>query len=341
MPTDARLWMDLSALAALIGVMAYACLGGADFGGGVWDLFARGPRKKAQRLAIQKAMGPVWEANHVWLIFVIVVLFTCFPRGYALLGIALFLPFHLALLGIMLRGAAFVFRAYQSRREGAAAETSAWGIVFGIASLISPLLLGAAFGVITEGDISIGVNGQVVLSRPLPWLSPYCLGNGLLALSTCAYLAAVYLTNETTDELREDFRRRAIISGTSTALLAGLVLLAARHAAPWFFERLLSLQTLPVMFGALICFAGSAWAVFTRRFALSRWFAVGEIVLVLLGWGIAQYPFLVYPSIQLADAAAPMPTMRFVILSLPIGAALLVPSLWLLFTVFQQKTASS
>lgn len=341
MPGDARLWMDLSALAALIGVMAYACLGGADFGGGVWDLFARGPRKKEQRLAIQKAMGPVWEANHVWLIFVIVVLFTCFPKGYARLGIALFFPFHLALLGIMLRGAAFVFRAYQSRQQEAAAETSAWGIVFGIASLISPVLLGAAFGVITEGDIVIGDDGQVTLSRPLPWLSPYCLGNGLLALSTCAYLAAVYLTNETTGELREDFRRRAIIAGTSTALLAGLVLLASRQAAPWFLERLFSVNTLPVVLGGLICFAGSAWAVFTRRFALSRWFAVGEIVLVLLGWGLAQYPYLVYPSITLADAAAPMPTMRFVILSLPFGAALLVPSLWLLFTVFAQKTAHS
>ena len=103
------MWSDLSAAAALIGVIAYALLGGADFGGGIWDLFAAGPRKIEQRLAIQRAMGPVWEANHVWLIFVIVVLFTCFPRGYAALGIALFLPFHLALLGIMLRGASFVF----------------------------------------------------------------------------------------------------------------------------------------------------------------------------------------------------------------------------------------
>ncbi len=110
--------VDLAAGTALLGLMAYAVLGGADFGGGVWDLFASGPRRRAQREAIAHAMGPVWEANHVWLIFVIVVLFTCFPYGYAPLGIALFLPFHLALAGIMLRGAAFVFRGYRLRTRG-------------------------------------------------------------------------------------------------------------------------------------------------------------------------------------------------------------------------------
>src|SRR6185503_10846166 len=150
-----NLWIDLAAFAAICGTIAYALFGGADFGGGVWDLFAFGPRKREQRLAIVKAMGPVWEANHVWLILVVVVLFTAFPKGYAALGIALFLPFHLALLGIMLRGAAFVFRSYQSRRADAAADPSWWGAVFGIASLISPVLLGAAFGVITEGAIRV------------------------------------------------------------------------------------------------------------------------------------------------------------------------------------------
>src|SRR6185369_2308019 len=152
----------LAACVALVGLMAYACLAGADFGGGVWDLLASGPRQRQQRAAIAHAMGPVWEANHVWLIFVLVVLFTCFPRGYALLSTALFIPFHLALLGIMLRGASFVFRSYQSRQKDAAAETSAWGIVFGVASIISPVLLGIAFGVVTEGSIRV-FDDRVVL----------------------------------------------------------------------------------------------------------------------------------------------------------------------------------
>jgi cytochrome d ubiquinol oxidase subunit II len=165
---------ELAAGVALIGLMAYALLGG-----GVWDLFASGPRRRAQREAIARAMGPIWEANHVWLIFVLVVLFTCFPYGYAPLGIALFIPFHLALAGIMLRGAAFVFRGHgRSARETTGTPAgdlaaSRWGLVFGIASLISPVLLGLAFGVVTEGGVRIDEAGNVG-SRSFPfWLSPY------------------------------------------------------------------------------------------------------------------------------------------------------------------------
>ena len=336
MMDEVHFWSNLSALAALGGIVAYALLAGADFGGGVWDLFAFGPRQKQQRLAVQKAMGPVWEANHVWLIFVLVVLFTCFPRGYAALAIALFVPFHLALLGIMLRGASFVFRSYQSRQKDAAAETSAWGIVFGVASIISPILLGIAFGVVTEGAIRVE-QGDVKLLGFMPWLSPYCLANGLLALSACAYLAAVYLTNETQGDLREDFRQRAIFAGTTTAIFAGLVLLLAWLEARWFFHRLLSLRTIPVMLAGLGCFAGSAWSVFNRRYALSRVFAAGEIGLLVLGWGLAQYPYLVYPDLPFDTIAAPVATLRFVVLSLPVGALLIIPSLLTLLRVFKSQ----
>jgi len=268
---------------------------------------------------------------------VIVVLFTCFPAGYAALSIALFVPFRLALFGIMLRGASFVFRSYQSRQEEAAAETSAWGIVFGVASIITPILLGIAFGVLTEGGIRVGADGRVVLAQALPWLSPYCVANGFLALAACAYLAAVYLTNETTGALREDFRLRAMFAGTATALLAGLVLLFARREANWFFERLFMLRTLPVVAAGLVCFAGSAWSVYSHRYALSRIFAAAEIALLILGWGLAQHPFLIYPDMAFLEVAAPLATLQFVVLSLPFGAALLVPSLWLLFAVFKFK----
>ncbi len=337
---EAHFWSNMSALAALAGVVAYALLAGADFGGGVWDLVASGPRKKQQRLAVQKAMGPVWEANHVWLIFVLVVLFTCFPRGYAALAIALFVPFHLALIGIMLRGASFVFRSYQSRQKEAAAETSAWGIVFGVASIISPILLGIAFGVVTQGAIRVA-QGEVIVPGFAPWLSPYCLTNGFLALSACAYLAAVYLTNETEGELREDFRRRAIFAGTATAILAGLVAVMAWIEARWFFYRLLSLRTLPVVLAGLVCFAGSAWSVFTRRYGISRVFAAGEIGLLILGWALAQYPYLVYPDLPFASTAAPVATLRFVVLSLPVGALLIIPSLWTLLRVFKSHRGTA
>lgn len=344
-----ELLIDLASGLALVGLMAYGVLGGADFGGGIWDLFASGPRKRAQREAIADAMGPVWEANHVWLIFVIVVLFTCFPYGYAPLGIALFVPFHLALAGIMLRGAAFVFRANsRRRRSGARGGLSAlpsadmWGTIFGIASVISPFLLGMAFGVVTEGGIRLDKKGDVEPMDFPHWLSPYSIGCGLLALSTCAYLAAVFLTVETEDDdgLREDFRLRAIISGTTTAGLALLVFLYAWHEANWFFRQLISLRTLPVLAAGLFCFAASAWAVFGRRYRLSRIFAVGEIVLLLLGWGLAQRPYLVYPDITFQYAAAPAATIAFVLTAIPFGAIVLVPSLWLLFAVFKAGPAA-
>ncbi|MBX6312841.1 MAG: cytochrome d ubiquinol oxidase subunit II [Isosphaeraceae bacterium] len=333
----------LAAGTALIGLMAYAVLGGADFGGGVWDLFATGPRRYAQRAAIARAMGPVWEANHVWLIFVIVLLFTCFPYGYAPLGIALFIPFHLALAGIMLRGAAFVFRGYGRRLRGTTGTPSGdtqgswWGIVFGVASLISPFFLGLAFGVVTEGGVRLDRSGNVTLMNSPYWLSPYAVGCGLLALSTCAYLAAVYLVVETEGALREDFRLRAIVSGTTTAGLALLVLLFAWREADWFFRQLVSPRSWPVLAAGLACFAASAWAVFGRRYRLSRVFAAGEIVLLLLGWGLAHQPYLVYPDITLQRAAAPAPTITFMLATLPFGALLLIPSLWLLFHVFKAR----
>lgn len=325
--------IQLAAGVALVALMAYAVFAGADFGGGVWDLFAAGPRGRAQREAIARAMGPVWEANHVWLIFMLVVLFTCFPRGYGPLGVALFVPFHLAVFGIMLRGAAFIFREAGPRAPES--RLSRWGLVFGVASLMSPILLGAAFGVLTEGKVRIDADGAVQ-SLPLwHWLSLYSVACGLLALSTCAYLAAVYLTVETAGELRDDFRVRAIIAGTTTAALASAVLLLACFEANWFFRQLISVRSWPVLAAGLLCFAASAWAVFGRRYHLSRIFAAGEIVLLLLGWGLAQQPYLVYPDMTFYQAAAPIPTIAFLLATLPVGALLLLPSLWLLYNVFK------
>ena len=125
--------------------------------------------------------------------------------------------------------------------------------------------------------------------------------------------------------------------GTATAVLAATVLVLAWREAAWFWGRLLSWRTLPVIAAGLVCFAGSAWSVFSRRYRLSRLFAIGEIALLILGWGLAQYPYLVYPDMSFAAVAAPEATLRFVVLSLPPGAAVLLPSLWLLFTVFKTR----
>jgi cytochrome d ubiquinol oxidase subunit II len=339
----------LCAASALAGLCAYVVLAGADFGGGVWDLFAFGPRAQRQRDAIAHAMGPVWEANHVWLIFVLVMLFTCFPVGYAVLAVALFVPFHLALAGIMLRGAAFVFRAHGPEKNpppgeiahhtiNALARPAVWEVFFGAASVVSPFVLGAAFGALTSGAVGV-INGNVHIdaTRPIPWLTPYPIGCGVLALSTCAYLAAVYLVQETDGDLREDFRRRAILAGTATAALAAVVLVLAYREAHWFYERLLSRKAWPLIAAGIFFFGASAWAVFTRRYRLGPVFAAGEIVLLLLGWGVAHRRYLIYPDVTLASAAAPASTLRFMLATLPVGLALVLPSLWLLFRVFKRK----
>ncbi len=347
--------IDLIAIVGLLSLCAYVVLGGADFGGGVWDLVAAGPRKLEQRDAIAHAMGPVWEANHVWLVFVIVLLFNCFPHGYRVLSEALFVPFHLALLGIMLRGAAFIFRGYShttAQASSSISETSGrsrswsrrlaslrgWGMLFGGASVISPFLLGAAFGAVSEGGVRVAPGGSAYFAAggKAPWLTGLSIACGLLALSACAYLAAVYLVAETRGALRNDFRHRAILAGTATAVLAGIVLLLARTQATWFYDRLVSRHTAPALIAGTVLFGLSAWAVFGRRAYLAPIFAAGEVVLMLGGWGIATYPYLIYPDVTLTSAAAPAQTLRFMAGLLPLGALLLFPSLWLLFHIFKR-----
>lgn len=325
------------AAVGLAGVIAYAVLGGADFGGGVWDLFASGPRKQQQREAIAHAMGPVWEANHVWLIFVNVVLFTAFPPAYAALSVGLFLPFHLVLLGIILRGTAFVFRTY-SRRAGL--DPGRAGVVFGAASVVTPVLLGMCLGAVSSGELRVS-GGQVWFDGRAPWLTPLALMTGAATLALFAYLAAVYLTNETDGDLREDFRRRALFAGTFVVALSVLLLPVLVFDAPYLAARLLSPQSAPVLAAGAAAALLSGWFLLTRRYRSARAAAVAQVVLLLVGWGLAQYPYVVYPDLTLAAAKAPDATLWFVLLALPFGAALLVPSLWLLFAVFKGQRAGN
>ena len=343
----------------VVGVLAYALLGGADFGGGVWDALASGPRKAEQRNAIAHAMGPVWEANHVWLIFVIVVMFTAFPPAYAALSEALFIPFHLVLLGIILRGAAFVFRSHSpesaqgqrmlaQRRQAASGDVVAagaratpaalrWGAIFGVASVITPLLLGMCLGAVSSGGIHV-LGGEVATEGGPPWLSPLSIGVGMLALAICAHLAAVYLANETRDELCEDFRRRALLAATAVVLLSAALLPVVNAEAPHLLAGLLAPRTLPVLGAGALCAAASGVFLLRRQMGLARIASVGQATSVVGGWALAQYPYIIYPDVRVMDAAAPEPTLRFVLYTLPFGLAVLIPSLIWLFRVFKGET---
>lgn len=320
---------------ALLALTAYTVLAGADFGGGVWDFFARGPRAGEQREAIARAMGPVWEANHVWLIFLLVLLFTAFPLAFSALSIGLFIPFHLLLVGIILRGAAFVFRAHGSDEAG---PQRAWAPAFGTSSIIAPVLLGMCLGAVSAGEIRV-VNGLVQVNYWTAWLTPLSWGSGALALALFSYLAAVYLTLETSGnrELQEDFRWRTLVSGGVVVALAVILLPILLLQAPRLASALFSWRSLPVMFVGVALALASLWAVLTRRYVIARVTAVGEVVMLLWGWALAQWPYIIYPDLTFQSAAAPDSTLGFILATAPFGALLLIPSLYLLFSVFKGR----
>jgi cytochrome bd-type quinol oxidase subunit 2 len=215
----------LLSIALVLSLTAYALLGGADYGGGVWDLLASGKTAERQRATIAHAIGPVWEANHVWLIVAIVILFTGFPRAFAAVSTHLHVPLLLVLFGIVLRGAAFVFRAYGPDDPH---HERFWGRVFAIASTTTPFFLGVIAGAVTEGKLSASPQGSFSAVYVTPWLTPFSLSVGVFALVLFAYLAAVYLTLETEhSEEGAAFRTRALLSGLAAGVLAATVLLLA------------------------------------------------------------------------------------------------------------------
>ncbi|HYT69876.1 MAG TPA: cytochrome d ubiquinol oxidase subunit II [Gemmatimonadales bacterium] len=316
---------------------AYALLGGADYGGGVWDLLAGGPRKERQRERIAEAIGPVWEANHVWLILALVLLFTCFPPAFARLGILLHIPLSLVLIGIVLRGSAFTFWRYGGQADD---EQRHWGVVFAVASLVTPLLLGTAAGAIASGALGEegkGSGGGFSARYVAPWLTPFALSVGVFAVVAFAFLAAVYLTLEAEEpELREDFRRRGLGAGAALFGAALLVLLLSRGGAPRVREGLIFA---PWAAPLHVCTAAAALtalaALWRRRYRVARMAAALQVSLILWGWGLSQYPYLLPPDLTIAAAAAPAVTLRLVLGTLALGGVVLLPSLYYLFRVFK------
>jgi len=313
----------LLAGAVLVALNAYVLLGGADFGGGVWDLFAAGPRARGQRELIAHAIGPIWEANHVWLILAIVLLFVCFPVAFARLSVVLNIPLTLALFGIVLRGAAFAFRSYGGDRD---AVQLRWGRVFAVASLTTPLLLGTAFGALASGAVGSWSNDPpraFAAAYIAPWLTPFGVGVGLLTLACFAYLAAVYLTLEADDrQLSEDFRSRALLAGVVVLVVGGPPMMSATPGSL-------------VIGVATVAAAVAWWALWTRRYRLARVAAAGQVSCVIWGWALRQFPYVLPPSLTIEAAAAPAPTLQLVLAALALGVVVLVPSLAYLFNVFK------
>lgn len=337
---------ELVAGCALLALTAYVLLGGADFGGGVWDLLASGPRKRQQRALVAEAIGPIWEANHVWLIIVVVLLFTCFPAAFARLAVTLHIPLSLMLIGIVLRGSAFTFRSHYGAGHGeqrgdAAGTTERWGRVFAIASAGTPVLLGLCVGALAGGALPVPGRAGFSATFVAPWLTPFGVGVGVLTLALFAFLAAVYLTVEAQDDdLREDFRRRALYAAGAVFVAAFGTLGLALLGAPLMGRGLTTGPWAPALHAATGAAAVTAiWALWRRRYRLARVAAAGQVSLILWGWALAQYPYLIPPDLTIRAAAAPRITLVLVLWALSAGALLLFPSLIYLLRVFKREPA--
>jgi cytochrome d ubiquinol oxidase subunit II len=316
-----------------VGLIAYALFGGADFGAGVWDLLAGGTRRGAsQRAVIEHAIGPVWEANHVWLIFVLVVLWTGFPAGFTPVASTLYVPLTLAAFGMIARGAAFAFRksitTLPMRRF--------LGAAFAVSSLITPYFLGAVVGGVASGRVPPGIaTGNVVTS----WVNPTSELGGVLAVLTCAYLAAVFLCldalREGHPEIAEGFRLRALGTAAVTGLvgLGGLFIL--RADAPQLADGLFG-RALPVVALSALAGVASIALLVLRRYAVARVTAALAVAAILLGWAAAQYPYVLPPDLTIDDAAAGRATLVAMLVALVVGSCLLVPALVYLYRLFQR-----
>lgn len=334
----------------VLSLNAYVLLGGADFGGGVWDLLARGEERDAQRSLIAEAIGPIWEANHVWLILVVVLLFTCFPRAYAHLATALHLPITLMLVGVVLRGSAFTFRTYDSARD---AVQRRWGRIFSIASVVTPVLLGVCLGTMASGRIPMASDPLTLRTASVPgtpavrsfteqylwpWAgAPFGWAVGALTLALFAFLAAVYLTVEApTPALRAVFRRRALQAQGAVVLLAVVTIGVAAVQVPWVYAGLTQGHAaLAVHAVTAVATIGCTLALRTDRFPLARLAAAIEASCLLWGWAWTQFPYLIPPSHTITALAAPRVTLTLVLSVLGVGTAILLPSFVYLFRTFK------
>jgi cytochrome bd ubiquinol oxidase subunit II len=318
---------EVPMLLALLGLAAYVVLGGADFGAGVWYMLLPGERRRALRDHTYHAMGPVWEANHVWLIFVLVVVWTAYPRAFGAIFSTLYVPLFAAALGIIMRGTCYALRGAVAGPR----EERILGALFGASSALTPFALGAAVGGIASGRVPLGnAAGDAIDS----WLNPTSVLVGVLAVATSAYLAAVWLTADGAragrDDLVEAFRTRALAAGLIAGAIAfgGLFVLSS-DAEP-IYDGLTSGAGLVAVGASLAAGAATLSFVARRRLEAARWSAAVAVGTLVAGWALAQQP-QVLPGLTVDEAAAGDDTLVALLVSIAVGAVILVPSLLLLF----------
>lgn len=311
----------------LAGLAAYAVLGGADFGAGLWELGARGPRGAAIREHTHRAMAPVWEANHVWLIFVFVVCWTAYPTAFASIASTLTVPLFIAAIGVILRGASYAFRT----GDPGGREASALSLMLSLSSVLTPFALGAAAGGIASGRVPVGNAAGDAFSS---WVNPTSLLVGTLAVASAAYTAAIYLAadarREGLDDLAETFRKRALISGALVGTIAICGPLVLHEDARPLYDGLSSGAGLVAGLVSGIAGVATLALVYRGRFEPARASAALAVAAIVAGWGLAQEPSFL-PGLTLQEAAAGDATLVAIAVSVGFGLLILLPSLALLF----------
>jgi cytochrome bd ubiquinol oxidase subunit II len=323
---------DAAAAILWVGATFYALFGGADFGGGFWDLIAGDAEKgERPRALVQRSLTPVWEANHVWLIFVVVVLWTAFPSAFSAVFSTLYVPIALAAVGIVLRGCGFAFR---KSLEGLGARRAA-GATFALSSLLTPFFMGATVGAIASGNVPAAGNGDAFSS----WLEPLPLLTGAMFVATGAYLSAVFLVGDARrageENLEHYFVRRALAAAAVAGVAAAAGLVELHAESRYVFDRLVD-QGLPLVILSALCGIGLLGAMLRGAKKPLRPLAAGAVVAVIWGWGVAQFPYLLPTSLRIDQAAAPDPTLVTVFIVFAAAAILVLPSLGLLYTLSQR-----
>lgn len=325
---------DLCAAILWIGATMYAVFGGADFGGGLWDLIAGDAEKgRRPRARIQRSLTPVWEANHVWLVFILVVLWTAFPEAFSAIMSTLYVPLAMAALGIVLRGAGFAFR----KSVESLPLQRALGACFAISSVLTPFFMGTVVGAIASGNVPAEGNGPPFSS----WVEPLPLLTGAMFVASGAYLAAIFLIADSRRageaEMAEYFRERALGAAAAAGIFALAGILALDADARYVFDRLLA-EGLPLV--ALSGACGTAVLVMLARGRDRglRPLAILAVAAVIWGWGIAQFPYLLPTSLDIATAAAPGPTLTSILVVFGVAAVTILPALGLLYALSQRGT---
>jgi cytochrome d ubiquinol oxidase subunit II len=326
------------AAAMFVGVVAYALFGGADFGSGFYDLTAGlgGGEAGEIRTLIDESIGPVWEANHVWLIYVLVMWWTGFPASFAAATTTLSIPLALALAGIVLRGAGFAFRKYAETFG----QARLFGAVFAGSSLIAPFFFGTVAGAIASGRVPAGGYGNLVTS----WVNPASMVGGALAVTTCIFLAGVFLTADAHrvghDRLAERLRARTLVVGILSGVIVFAGLYPVWHDAPTLSH---GLRTTAAPLLVLAAAAGIATLIllYRRRFAVARVPAAGAVAAVVIGWGVAQYPWILVNQLMIDDAAGAPATLAGLLVVVGLAAAMVLPALIYLFWFTQTKPRST